>query len=118
MTDESTQLLRQLITQVASLTREVKRLSSPQSAEPYSLIDKHEAAHRTGLSAATLKKYRLDANSPLIEGVHYVQENPRSVKYRSPLIEHWASHRHDPDAHLSEIEKYLEYQKSKSAPAA
>jgi hypothetical protein len=117
MSDESARLLKQLITKVDLLAREVKKLSNPQTAEPYYLIDKYEAALRTGLSAATLKQYRLASDSPLIEDIHYVRENSRSTKYRSPLIEHWASHRHDPDAHLLEIEKYLEYQ-SKSSPAA
>jgi hypothetical protein len=118
MSDELARLIKQLIVKVDMLNREVKKLSNPHISEQYYLIDKHEAALRTGLSAATLKQYRLDSKSPLIAGIHYVQENPRSVKYQSPLIEHWASHRHDPDAHLAEIEKYLEYQKSKSSPAA
>ncbi len=70
----------------------------------YELIDKHEAASRTKLSDVTLKRYRL--NGELIQGVHWEQINSRSIRYRSPLIEHWAQHRHDPAAHLAAIEAY------------
>jgi hypothetical protein len=112
MSDELARLIKQLIVKVDILNKEVKKLSNPQS-EPYSLIDKHEAALRTGLSAATLKKYRLMTDSPLIKDIHYVQINERSVKYRSPLIEDWAANRNDPDVCLSGIERYMEYEKSK-----
>lgn len=68
------------------------------------LIDKREAASRTELSESTLKRYRL--NGELIQGVHWERINSRSIRYRSPLIEHWAQNRHDPIAHLREIEVY------------
>lgn len=70
----------------------------------YALITKQEAAERTKLSDATLKKYRL--NGELVEGIHWERINARSIRDRSPLIEHWAEHRYDPDAHLAAIEAF------------
>lgn len=72
--------------------------------DKYTLITKEEAARRTQLSAATLKKYRLSGD--LIEGVHWVRINARSIRYRSPLVEQWAELRHDPEAHLGAIEEF------------
>lgn len=76
----------------------------------YKLISKTEAASRTGLSNTTLKKYRLSGD--LIQGVHWEKINDRLILYRSPLIEHWSQHRHDPDAHLSAIEEFERQNKS------
>lgn len=80
----------------------------------YRLVNKHEAERLTGLDETTLKKYRLRPNSPLIEGVHYERINSRFIRYRSPLIEHWAEHRHKPRIHHREIERYLAYVKQLS----
>jgi predicted component of viral defense system (DUF524 family) len=111
--DDTISLLKQALQKIDALTIEVRQLSgSKQPSEQYYLIDKDEAAKRTGLSASTLKEYRLMQNSPLIEGIHYERINSRSLKYRSPLIEHWAASRNAPDSCLTEIEKFIEYQKS------
>jgi hypothetical protein len=104
--------LQDLAEKLDAISIQVQQLGALHSTEPYQLIDKKTAVQRTGLSAATLKAYRSQLDSPLIEGVHYVRINSRTIHYRSPLIEHWANHRHDPDACLQKTKEYMEHQKS------
>lgn len=95
------------ITRIIQKTQKDRRNPFHKQMNTYRLIDKHEAERLTGLDETTLKKYRLLPNSPLIDGVHYERINSRVVRYRSPLIEHWAEYRHKPSIHNREIERYL-----------
>lgn len=71
------------------------------------LINKHKAAEILGISPETLKKYRLDKNSTLIQGIHYHVWNSRVVRYNAALIADWGLNRNDPLAHQQTIEVYL-----------
>ena len=71
------------------------------------LIDKHKAAEILGISPSTLKKYRLDKDSTLIENVHYYVLNSRTIRYNALLIADWAVNRHNPLAHQRAIESFL-----------
>jgi hypothetical protein len=81
----------------------------------YTLIKPKEAAIATGMSASTLKKYRLQIkpeNEGLIKDIHWVAPNSRQVLYRLELVQDWASTRHDPAAHLAAIEEFERHQKA------
>ena len=67
-------------------------------------VDKHSAAKITGLSAKTLKRARLSGN--LIEGIHFVKLNSRTVRYNDQLLQDWMQNRHDGLAHQRAIEIY------------
>jgi len=67
-------------------------------------VDKHSAAKITGLSAETLKRARLSGN--LIEGIHFVKLNCRTVRYNDQLLQDWMQNRHDVLAHQRAIEIY------------
>ena len=67
-------------------------------------VDKHSAAKITGLSAETLKRARLSGN--LIEGIHFVKLNSRTVRYNDQLLQDWMQNRHDELAHQRAIEIY------------
>lgn len=71
------------------------------------LINKHEASNILGISPETLKKYRLQKNSTLIEGIHYHIWNTRVVKYNAVLITDWGLNRNSPETHQRTIEAYL-----------
>lgn len=74
---------------------------------PTGLVDKHAAAALLGISPETLKKYRLQSGSTLIEGVHYHVWNSRTIRYNPDLIKDWGMHRNDPVAHQHAIEQHL-----------
>jgi len=74
---------------------------------PPNLITKHQAAEILAISPSTLKKYRLAADSSLIEGVHYVRWNSRTIRYNETLIRDWSINRTNPMAHQQAIEAYL-----------
>lgn len=71
------------------------------------LVNKHEAADILGISPETLKKYRLQKDSPLLKGIHYHVWNARVVRYNADLLADWAVHRNDPASHQKAIEAYL-----------
>jgi predicted DNA-binding transcriptional regulator AlpA len=66
------------------------------------LIKKQEAAQLTGLSEHTLKSLRL--KEELIEGMHWIRVNAKSIRYRRSALQHWIEHRHDPTTHLRFLE--------------
>ena len=80
---------------------------SVASAVGVRLVNKHEAAAILGISTETLKRYRLQANSPLIKGVHYFVWNSRVVRYNPVLIADWGMNRDNPCAHQKAIEAFL-----------
>lgn len=71
------------------------------------LVDKNEAAKILGISPDTLKQYRLQPNSTLIEGIHYHIWNSRTIRYNPTLIADWGIHRNNPVAHQRAIDEYL-----------
>ncbi len=70
-------------------------------------VNKHKAAEILGVSPETLKKYRLQPDSTLIEGVHYHAWNQRVIRYNPTLLADWARNRNNPKAHQKTIEAYL-----------
>jgi hypothetical protein len=70
------------------------------------LGDKHTAARMLDCGAGTLKNWRLDPTSGLIEGVHWIRPNQRVVRYRLGLLKHWFEHRHEPDFHRRLVEEF------------
>ena len=72
------------------------------------LITKQEAALLTGLSEHTLKARR-DAGE-LILGIHWESINSRVIRYRRSMLQHWSTHRHVPEEHQIEIERFLNSQ--------
>ncbi|WP_204136982.1 hypothetical protein [Halomicronema sp. CCY15110] len=66
---------------------------------------KHQAAELIGLSPETLKKYRLK-DKILIEDIHWVKLNRRTIRYNLPLLADWLANRNDPQAHQKAIEQY------------
>lgn len=71
------------------------------------LVNKYEAARILGVSPETLKKYRLQPDSPLIEGIHYHVWNARTIRYNPDLIADWGVNRTQPEQHQRAIEAYL-----------
>jgi hypothetical protein len=47
-----------------------RQISEISAVKGFRLVNKHEAAAILGVSPETLKKYRLQENSSLIEGIH------------------------------------------------
>lgn len=73
----------------------------------FQLVNKHKAAAILGVSPETLKKYRLQEGSTLIEGLHYHIWNSRVVRYNAVLIADWGLNRNNPEAHQRTIDAYL-----------
>jgi hypothetical protein len=73
----------------------------------YPFVSKQVASQLTGLSAETLKKYRLEGK--LQKEIHWISINPRVVKYNIVLILDWMqNHNSNPQGHLRAIENYLD----------
>jgi hypothetical protein len=82
------------------------------SDRPYRLVSPEVAASLTGYSKTYLRNLRLDPDSGLIQGIHWERLNSRVVKYRSPLLEHWAENRNKPLKLSQAIEEYLSWEKA------
>lgn len=67
--------------------------------------NKRTLAERTGYSPHTLKKLR--QRGDWIEGIHYVRENSRVVRYNLSLCLDWLANRGNSQAHQRAIEAYL-----------
>ncbi len=80
---------------------------NPQQGLGIRLVNKHEASDILGISPETLKKYRLQDGSTLIEGLHYHVWNSRVIRYNPFLIADWGVNRNNPTAHQRTIEAYL-----------
>jgi predicted site-specific integrase-resolvase len=67
-------------------------------------VSRQEISQRLGISAGTLKRYRLGGR--LIEGLHWVRLNSRCTRYNFELIRDWLQNRDDRAAHQRAIEVY------------
>lgn len=81
--------------------------SHSSAYQAFGLVNKHEAARILGVSPETLKKYRLQPDSSLIEGIHYHVWNPRTIRYNPNLIADWGLNRAHPEQHQKTIEAYI-----------
>jgi 2-phosphoglycerate kinase len=72
---------------------------------PYFMKTK-EAAKLIGKSPSTLKAWR-NQSKCLIEGVHYIKENARSVLYNVQLLLDFMVNIDDPETHNKRIQKFL-----------
>lgn len=75
-------------------------------SDPTRFGTKHAAAKLLGLSSETLKKYRL-RDKILVEGIHWIKLNSRTIRYNLSLLADWLQNRHNPAAHQRAIEQYL-----------
>lgn len=66
--------------------------------------DKWEMSHLTGLSPETLKRYRLSRF--LVENIHWLRLNQRTVRYCVPLVLDRIQNQHFPKEHERAIENY------------
>ena len=66
--------------------------------------NKRLACARLSLSGTTLKRYRTDG--VWIEGIHWVRINSTCIRYNLEMVQDWLQNRHDPAAHLRNIEAY------------
>jgi hypothetical protein len=64
-----------------------------------------DATRITGLSHHQLKKLRLSGR--LIEGIHWIYLNSRSVLYNVVLITDWVANRRTPELHQIAISNFL-----------
>lgn len=94
---------------VSSRSRATSNTPCSQSTQhqQWGLVNKHEAARILGVSPETLKKYRLQPDSSLIEGIHYHVWNPRTIRYNPNLIADWGLNRAHPEQHQKTIEAYI-----------
>ena len=67
-------------------------------------VNKIQAELITGLGSESLKRYRLKGD--LIEGIHWVYLNSRTVRYNSDLLADWVANRGDAQAHQIAIEQF------------
>ncbi|RUT03787.1 hypothetical protein DSM106972_047010 [Dulcicalothrix desertica PCC 7102] len=75
-------------------------------SQHYAFVNKQTASELTGLSAETLKKYRLAGK--LEKGIHWVEINCRVVRYNISLVLDWIqNHDENPQGHIKAIENYL-----------
>lgn len=88
----------------------------------YSFCNKRVLAQSLGCSHHTIKAFR--QRGDLIEGIHYIRENSRTIRYNLELCLNWLANRHNPAAHRRAIEQYLKTledagksRKSKEIPA-
>ncbi|BAY61183.1 hypothetical protein NIES22_12440 [Calothrix brevissima NIES-22] len=80
----------------------------PKQANDYtsfSFCNKNILAQHIGYSSHTLKAIR--QRGEWIEGIHYVRENSRTIRYNLALCLNWLANKHNPDAHQKEIARYL-----------
>ena len=70
------------------------------------LLTPKEASEKLNIAKNTLHKYRRDPRSGLINNVHYEIINRKTVRYRSPLVEHWFQYRNSP-VHIRLIDQFL-----------
>jgi hypothetical protein len=82
----------------------MKSAVSALSTNQVRFADKQEMSRLTGLSADTLKRYRL--SGLLIENVHWIRLNSRTVRYCVPLVLDRIQNQHSPKLHEKAIENY------------
>lgn len=66
---------------------------------------KQVLAEHIGYSPHTIKAIRQRGDWQ--EGIHYVKQNSRSIRYNLELCLNWLATRHNPSAHEKEILRYL-----------
>lgn len=80
------------------------RTVSASTTNQVCFANKQEMSRLTGLSPDTLKRYRL--NGFLVENVHWIRLNQRTVRYCVPLVLDRIQNRHSPKLHERAIENY------------
>jgi hypothetical protein len=67
--------------------------------------DKHEASRIAGLSALTLRDWRLSGK--LVEGIHWVRFGSRCVRYNAELLRDFVATQPNPGVHQRAVDNYL-----------
>lgn len=71
----------------------------------FSFCNKRVLAQNLGCSHHTVKSLR--QRGDLIEEIHYIRENSRTIRYNLELCLNWLANRHNPGAHQKAIDQYL-----------
>ncbi|MHC5826996.1 MAG: hypothetical protein ACYT04_66790 [Nostoc sp.] len=71
----------------------------------FTFCNKYFLAQHIGYSSHTLKAIR--QRGEWIEGIHYVRENSRTIRYNLEICLNWLANKHNPDAHKETIARYL-----------
>jgi hypothetical protein len=94
---------------VSDSTYSCRTQSSPsgaaKKATQFEFVTKYEISQLTGLSPATLKRYRLSGRWS--EGIHWVKLNERVIRFNKLLIMDWIQNQDYPRQHQKAIEHYL-----------
>ena len=70
----------------------------------YPFVNRKEACELLRCSISTLRRRQ---KTDLLEGIHWMQRKPgEAILYNQRLLEDYAAHLGDPDAHLEAIEAY------------
>ena len=71
------------------------------------LITKHEVAEKFSVSPETIYRYR--RSGKLIEGIHWIRINDRTIRYFEDTIDHFIKYYEtDLQRHLNYIYQYFE----------
>jgi hypothetical protein len=82
----------------------MRHTASASSTDQIRFADKREMSRLTNLSPETLKRYRLSGF--LVENVHWIRLNLRTVRYCVPLVLDRIQNKHLPGLHEKAIENY------------
>jgi hypothetical protein len=75
-------------------------------SQHYQMVNKQVAQEMTGLSASSLKRYRLEGL--LQKDIHWVVINPRVIRYNITLVLDWMQNKDsNPQGHIKAIKNYL-----------
>lgn len=69
------------------------------------LLKKQEAAKLLGVSTFTLRDWRNKGH--LIEGIHYIRFNSRTIRYVQESLNHWVLNRDNPQAHERYCQQFM-----------
>jgi hypothetical protein len=86
-------------------TNNIEAINSEALPSLLEWCDKHEASRITGLSALTLRDWRLDGR--LVEGIHWIRIGTRCVRYNSALLRDYVATQLSPTIHQRAVDNYL-----------
>ena len=97
-------LLERAESLLEELNTKLDRLETPKILPEW--VDKHDAAKLVCKHWKTLDRWRGEASSTLIEGVHW-QHDGGEVVYHAELLQDWYRNRGNPVAHQRTIDHFL-----------
>jgi predicted site-specific integrase-resolvase len=70
-------------------------------------LNKQQAAELLSVSPWTLSQWR--RKGALVEGIHYIKLNPRTVRYVKETLENWLLNRNDRQSHDQYCQSFLNH---------